>query len=101
MGFGGGVGGGRVQAGNTLKHSILSAQFCCVHKNSINCQVKKKIGNVIQAKLRVVTQEADFQKALRTTRSLRNQKASRIHFQDKVLYMKMNADILQNFAKDA
>lgn len=62
--------------------------FPHVDENSINWQVKKKKGNFIWAKLRVVTKETDSQKLWELFHLL-EVKGTVIHFRDKVSYVKM------------
>ena len=62
-----------------LKLTILMFFYVCVNENSINNQVKKKRGNFIQAKLRIVTWET-FSEALRTVLPVRSRRHSHIHF---------------------
>ena len=54
-----------------------------VNKNSMNYQVKKKNRNFIQAQLRLIAREADFQKALRTGPPVRSLRHSHTHFKTK------------------
>ena len=51
--------------------------------------LRRKIGNFIGAKLRIITQKTDSQKALRTVPPVRSPRHNYMHFQDGGSYMEM------------
>ena len=71
----------------SLQNKALS--YILLTKIQLTFKLRRKKGNFIQTKLRIITQEADPQKALRTVPPVRSRGHSHIHLQDKGSYIKI------------